>query len=234
MFDIDGTLTEPRQSMTKDFEEFFIKWMNDKKVFLVTGSDMAKVHEQIPVNIINKCYGIFASMANEFYYHGKLEYKNEIDIPEVLIGWLKQQVEFSPWSEKTSNHLEFRPGMLNFSVIGRNATKEQRDKYYEWDKQVLERTRIANYINNKFSELEACIGGQISIDIQTRGKNKAQSLQWIRKNYNESVYFFGDRCTVGGNDYAICQELDKPDSNGYYMNVEGPQQLKAHLDELED
>lgn len=234
MFDIDGTLTEPRQKMTSEFEQFFIKWMNCKSVFLVTGSDMEKVKEQVPLNVINKCAGIFTSMGNEMHYLGRLKYKNEVEFPETLIAWLQQQVEFSPWSKKTSNHFEYRPGMLNFSTIGRNATKEQREEYYTWDQQVLERVRISNYINSKYPEFEACIGGQISIDIQARGKNKSQALQWIRENYSEPVYFFGDRCNPGGNDHAICQALDKDQIGGYYMNVEGPSDLKNHLDDMED
>lgn len=234
MFDIDGTLTEPRQKMSKEFEEFFLQWMELKTVYLVTGSDLEKVKEQVPHNIFKKCVGIFTCMGNELYYLGKLVYKNDVEFPEPLIGWLWQQVEYSECPVKRSNNLEFRPGMLNFSTIGRTATKEQREEYYQWDKVSGERQRIVNYINHKYPEFEACIGGQISIDIQPRGKNKAQALEWIQHKYDEPVYFFGDHCDDGGNDSAIALELDKPSSNGYYRNVKGPQDLMEFLINLED
>lgn len=234
MFDIDGTLTEPRQPMADDFASFFIKWMDEKIVFLVTGSDLSKVQEQVPKNILDKCRGIFTCMGNELWMDGKLVYRNSVDFPEPLIGWLWQQVEHSEYPVKRSNNLEYRPGMLNFSTIGRTATLEQRKDYFLWDKQTGERQRIVNFINRKYPDFEACIGGQISIDIQPIGKNKKQALEWVVDKYDEPVYFFGDHCDDGGNDSAIAEELDKPWSNGYYSNVTGPDNLVEILIQLED
>ena len=31
LFDVDGTLTPSRLPIDKDFEQFFLKWMKDKK-----------------------------------------------------------------------------------------------------------------------------------------------------------------------------------------------------------
>ena len=45
--------------------------------------------------------------------------------------------------------------------------------------------------------MEATIGGQISIDIYPKGKNKAQVLEDILG----PITFFGDKCQPGGNDY---------------------------------
>jgi phosphomannomutase len=64
LFDVDGTLTPPRLSIEKDFEEFFYNWCQDKKVYLVTGSDLPKVKEQLSQRIIDSCSGLFCSMAN--------------------------------------------------------------------------------------------------------------------------------------------------------------------------
>ena len=154
MFDIDGTLTEPRQKMSEQFEKMFSKWMKKKKVFLVTGSDIAKVREQVPQHILDKCSGVFTCMGNELYLDNKLALSADIQIPGQLKGWLEQQVEFSDCPTKTSNHLEWRTGMLNFSVVGRAATNEQRKEYCRWDKISGERNRIANFIKNKYPEHE--------------------------------------------------------------------------------
>ena len=37
VFDVDGTLTYARKEMTPDFKSWFIKWMDGKNVYLVTG-----------------------------------------------------------------------------------------------------------------------------------------------------------------------------------------------------
>ena len=233
LFDIDGTLTHPRQKITKEFQEFFIKWMDHKNVFLVTGSDLSKAKEQLGEEVLKHCAGIFCSMANELYIGNDLEYKNSIRLPEMLLSWLEQYLYTSEYPEKTGNHFEYRPGMLNFSVVGRNASKEQRDNYYEWDNLYGERKFIAGYINSKFEkDFEACIGGQISIDIQGKGKNKSQASKWIRKNIGDTMHFFGDRCEKGGNDYDIVKDISD-NRDGSWTQVFSPDHLKTVLETIE-
>ena len=68
--------------------------------------------------------------------------------------------------------------------------------------------RITEVIKRQFPELDAVIGGQISIDIYPKGNDKSQILEHIEKRENASEYiFFGDRTEVGENDYSIYQEM---------------------------
>ncbi len=233
LFDIDGTLTLPRQKISVDFEEFFYNWMKDKKVFFVTGSDLSKVKEQLSERILDRCNGIFCSMANELYINGELKYKNSLRIPEALYSWLEQYLEASEYHTKTGKHFENRSGMLNFSIVGRNATDQQREDYFKWDLKKLERKSIADFINNKFGkDYEACIGGQISIDIQAKGKNKKQASKWIRENIHETMHFFGDRCEAGGNDFDIVNDLSI-NKDGIWTNVIDPNHIKNVLETLQ-
>ncbi len=55
LFDVDGTLTDPRQSMEDDFESFFEQFCTREAVYLVSGSDLKKIQEQIPENILKLC-----------------------------------------------------------------------------------------------------------------------------------------------------------------------------------
>ena len=174
LFDIDGTLTEPRKSISSQFEEYFYNWMQGKKVYLVTGSDLPKVKEQLSQRIIDSCSGIFCSMANELYINGELIYRNILDIPQELTSWLQQQLENSKYGNKRSKNFEYRAGMLNFSIAGRDSSNNERDEYSAWDRKSFEREKIAAYINNKYDgKIEARIGGQISVDIQNTGNNKS-------------------------------------------------------------
>ena len=50
---MDGTLTPPRLPMTEDFAETFVPWLANHKAFIATGSDFAKVKEQLPDSVIN-------------------------------------------------------------------------------------------------------------------------------------------------------------------------------------
>ena len=234
LFDIDGTLTQPRQTITPEFEEFFFNWMQDRKVFLVTGSDMEKVREQLSERIIDACSGIFCSMANEFYVGGKEIYKNKLDLPEGFLFWLTQQFDKSPYPVKRANNFEHRSGMLNFSIAGRNSTIEERNAYNEYDKKTGERERIANQINEMYpGKLEACVGGQISIDIQNVGNNKSLASKWIRNHADSDIIFFGDKTMSGGNDRAIVEDImnNMDEFSGFYQ-IEGPQDLKNILENI--
>ena len=63
---------------------------------------------------------------------------------------------------------------------------------------------MCKQIEKEFPLLEASVGGEISIDIYPKGKNKAQVLDEIIG----PVVFFGDRCEEGGNDYPIVKRLE--------------------------
>ena len=66
-----------------------------------------------------------------------------------------------------------------------------------------EREAICQYITAHFPDVEAAIGGQISIDIYEKGRNKAQVLDEIAG----AISFFGDKMDKGGNDYPIAKRL---------------------------
>lgn len=231
LFDIDGTLTPARQSIQEDFEEFFYNWMKNKKVFLVTGSNLPKVYEQLTKRIIDSCAGVFCSMANELYINNKEVYSNKFDVPRELIDYLNHKIVLSKCPVKRTLNFEYRPGMLNYSVIGRDCTQEERTQYYEWDKQTKEREQIANHINLVYPNIEACIGGQISIDIQPKGYNKSLASKWIRSNLDGEIIFFGDRTFKGGNDYDICYDIEKNEDGKYYQ-IDDQEELKNILSSL--
>jgi phosphomannomutase len=214
LFDIDGTLTPHRKLMTPEFQAFFLDFAKNHVVYLVTGSDIKKVKEQIPKKIRKKCAGVFASSANELWKGKKKVYENLYIPSKQLIKDLKQVLEDSPYTERTGLHIEHRPGMLNFSVPGRNATTEQRDAYEKWDNRHQERKQHAVKLMSRHSEIDVKVGGQISIDIYPRGLDKSQAVTYIREEDElyDPIIFFGDRCDPDGNDYSVVKALTTKDT----------------------
>ena len=179
IFDIDGTLTHSRRKIDSRFESFFSNWIKDKKVFLVTGSDKDKTVEQIGENIWSNVTRVYQSCGNQVWERTKLIKESSFFIDSRIRNTLDTYIEKSKWKFKFDNNFEQRVGLVNFSTIGRNCTQEMRDKYYKWDLKNREREKICEFINTNFSNIEASVGGQISIDIYERGKNKAQVLDDI-------------------------------------------------------
>ena len=226
LFDVDGTLTEHRRKMSATFMNLFLDWAEKKSVFLVAGSNLEKVDEQVPPEVIGVCDGVFCSMANQLWSgRNNLVYENEWTpdphLVESLIAFqMYTKFPIRPKRGGRGEIIERRTGMINFTTIGRNADMEERERYYEWDKKTGERKNIVEQLQESFSDLDFRIGGQISIDIQPKGINKSQASKWVRENLGGEIVYFGDKCHVGGNDYDIC--LDVRENGGVVHEVECP------------
>ena len=212
LFDIDGTLTPSRLKIDPKFEKFFLDWMKDKNVYLVTGSDKDKTIEQIGEKIWNSVNRAYQSCGNAVYEGGELIRKNSFTLPPDLRKLLLEFVQWSDCPQLFDNHIEERIGLVNFSTIGRTCPQEAREEYYLWDRKSKEREIICERIESMFPDLEASVGGQISIDIYIKGQNKAQVLEEV----GGPITFFGDKCKPGGNDYPIVQNLK---DYGIYYDV---------------
>ena len=202
VFDIDGTLTPSRLPIDKEFEKFFLEWMEGKNVYFVTGSDKDKTVEQIGEKIWKKATRCYQSCGNAVYENGKLIKQLDFALSRELKTLLTLLQFQSDWTEIYENHIEERIGLVNFSVIGRTCPQDARERYHKWDTESGERKTYCDIINSNFNSIEATVGGQISIDIYPKGKNKAQILDDL-----EDVTFFGDKCNVGGNDFPIVERL---------------------------
>ena len=244
IFDVDGTLTPSRQPMTKEFQEFFKEWTKTNKFYLVTGSDIEKLQEQMCFYDID-AERIFTCCGNQMWkpdphivnISAKQVYENKFELPKHLDTFLKVILNNSEYPHRYGNHIENRGSMVNFSIVGRNCTQEQRDDFLKWDNIHRERERIANIIRNKASGIDAAIGGEISIDIYPEGKDKSQIFEYIEEIENffcpDEYIFIGDRTEDGGNDYPLAKLMEETDNCTYYQ-TEGWKQTKEILEKLSD
>ncbi|NNJ77024.1 MAG: HAD-IIB family hydrolase [Anderseniella sp.] len=221
LFDVDGTLTEPRHPIDPDFGRFFGRFCRTHPVYLVSGSDLPKLQEQLPRSIIASANGVFSCSAAELWVDGKTIYQMDHEFPKELIEALESFVELSCYPRRFGNHIEYRTGMLNVSVVGRNAQKSDRQTYFAWDRQEEERAGFIKLFVETFSEYEASAGGEISIDIVPKGWNKSRALAVLKQDApTGTITFFGDRMEPGGNDYPLAEALRNDSHRHRVMSVE--------------
>jgi len=243
IFDVDGTLTPSRLPMTKEFQNFFKEWIKKNKFYLVTGSDLPKLQEQMCFYDI-EAEGIFTCCGNQFWKpdpsivntSAELIYDNKFEMTNKLKSSLEVMLMSSQYPHRYGNHIEDRGSMVNFSVVGRNCTQEQREKYYEWDKEKGERRKMSIFLKNKFKDLDAVIGGQISIDIYPKGNDKSQVLNVIEQErlVPPSEYIFiGDGIENGGNDYPLAELMDNTPICDWY-HTKGWKHTQQILESLND
>ena len=226
IFDVDGTLTPSRLRMTEEFAKFFDKWSEKNKYYLVTGSDLDKTKEQLPIAYMDRAEAIFTCCGNQMWKDNESIYDNKFKPPKDLIKYLERQIEKSKYQYHCGNHIEDRGSLLNFSIVGRDCTQEQREEYYKWDSLNGERKEIARAIGFRWPELDAVIGGQISIDIYPKGNDKSQVLDIIKQDRlvePDEYIFIGDGINDGGNDYPLAKLLNMKSEQpyGYAYQTEG-------------
>lgn len=207
IFDVDGTLTPSRRKIDPEFREWFGSFCVDNDVYLVTGSDYAKTQEQLGDYLLRWPIFVYNCSGNEKWAKGELVRTKEWTAPkelhELLYGWL----EGSKFPARMGQHIEERTGMINFSIVGRGATLGERKMYIDYDIANRERETIAYQINSEFEDITATVGGETGIDIHPTGWDKSQILKDFNKEDN--LFFFGDKCEPGGNDYPIAKVLGK-------------------------
>jgi len=234
IFDIDGTLTPSRLRMTKEFAKFFDKWSSKNKYYLVTGSDLDKTKEQLPIAYIDRAEAIFTCCGNQMWRDDELIYNNKFTPPKDLIKYLERKVLKSEYPNRCGNHIEDRGSMVNFSVVGRDCTQEQREDYFEWDKAMGERNIMCMEIKGTYPGVDAVVGGQISIDIYPKGMDKSQVLEHIEKRHSVGeIIFIGDGIENGGNDYPLAHLMDNITDCDWY-HTKGWEHTKEILENLID
>lgn len=216
LFDVDGTLTPPKQKAVQIFRRQFFEWLKDKEVYLVSGGSFKRLCEQLTPEVMDSIEGVFACMGNVYYRRKKdeqrawiHEYEHKFELTQKLKKSLDSVVADSKYPTKTRKHYEARTGMVNFSIVGREATQKQRAEYAAYDAEHKEREQIVEQLHAQFPKLDFVIGGAVSIDIFNKGRDKSQVIREHFKDLSQDViiHFVGDRIEYPGNDHAIAEAV---------------------------
>ena len=201
IFDVDGTLTPSRQEMDPEFQRWFLNFQEHNFTYLVTGSDRLKTLEQVGNMVYNFANRVYNCSGSDVWEQDKNIRTSDWTLPKDVEEWLSGFLTESKFVLRTGLHFEHRPGMCNFSIVGRNATLGERKMYAEYDKQTNERNTIARMLTERFKYVDAKVGGETGIDIFPKNNNKSQIL--IDFDPNDELHFFGDAMHPEGNDYPL-------------------------------
>ena len=212
IFDVDGTLTDSRQQIDLSFEVYMIKFCCKYDVYLVTGSNRAKTVEQVGLDIYNRSKRVYNCSGADVYEKEHNVYKSDWKPSRKLINFLSDELDFSTFPHKTGNHIEHRPGGINFSILGRGQdSMKHRKEYVKWDINTTERILMADRIRSEFPDLNIQIGGETGLDISDSDKRQ------ILRDFNseDELVFFGDMMKEGQNDYPLAVAVDKRGGTNY-------------------
>ena len=216
IFDVDGTLTDSRQQIDLSFEAFMIKFCCQHDVYLVTGSDREKTVEQVGLDVCYRAKRVYNCSGADVYEKDVNVYKSDWTISDEVKKFLQDELDYSQFPIRCGNHIEERPGGINFSILGRGegVNLADREEYVKWDRNTGERVLIADRLKNQFPNLNVQIGGQTGLDISDN--DKSQILRDF--SLDDDIHFFGDMMQEGQNDYPLAKAVDKMGGTNYIVS----------------
>jgi len=207
LFDVDGTLTEPRKKITSEMKDILYNLRKRYILAIVGGSDLDKIREQLGTTLFDDFDYIFTENGTTAYKNSTLINQTSITqhIGEIdsFIKYCQNYISNLNLPFKRETFIEIRNGMINISPVGRTCTSKERDEFELYDnKEKIRETMIQN-LQNKFSDLnlDFLIGGQISFDVFPKGWDKTYCLRFLEQY--STIHFFGDKTSPGGNDHAL-------------------------------
>jgi len=215
LFDVDGTLTKPRQIIDAEMEHFMQELKQHCTIGLVGGSDLAKIAEQMKgMSVLEKYTYVFSENGLVAHKNGQMIHRQSISSHigeeniQKLINFSLQYMSQIQLPVKRGTFVEFRSGLINLCPVGRSCSQAERDQFAEYDKEHQIRNKFRTALIQNFSDLglRFVIGGQISLDAFPDGWDKTYCLQFVEKDGYDNIHFFGDKTSQGGNDYEIFKD----------------------------
>jgi len=235
LFDIDGTLTKARATITPEMKAFMASLRGQITIGVVGGSDFAKQKEQLGESVVEEYDYAFSENGLTAYKAGELigqqSFSEKIgeEAMQRLLNWTLAYLSKIELPLKRGTFIEFRKGMLNISPIGRNCSRPERDAFEAFDNTAGVRVAMVEAMKKEFADLNLTfsIGGQISFDVFPTGWDKTFCLNFIDPAAFDEIHFFGDKTYKGGNDFEIFS-----DERTIGHTVTSPDDTKAQCESL--
>jgi len=249
LFDMDGTLTPPRENIGNNVISALRSLEKFAKIGIISGSDLEYIQEQCAamfevggVDITNvdllPCNGTkllrWKAASYEMLHEADMIKNINPRAYKKIMRWLfEHQAEIAmlyPDVNFTGTFFQYRGSLLNWCPIGRIANNTLRYGWAcqdeEWKIRETYMEELQKYLKTEKIPVTVALGGTTSFDIYPDGWNKTYGLQ----HYPErEIYFIGDRCEVGGNDWHIYEALKK---EGRAWQTTGPENTIEIIQQL--
>ena len=228
MFDMDGTLTEPRKSFDhKTLEPSLLRLSKYAEIGIITGSDEDYLREQMETFLFDSscrykthlmpCNGTKylkppEKAAGDFvltYQVSMEKHLGKKNYRTLMQELIYSQVDMASSGIPLTGHfINCRGSLINWCPVGRNAKHQERLEFSKIDKQTGLRKRVLDElftmlkVKDLDNKITVKLGGDTSFDIYPRGWDKTYGLRHFQ---GWDVWFVGDKCEPTGNDFEIYQ-----------------------------
>ena len=252
LFDMDGTLTPPREHLDYSLVETLINLSRFAEIGIVSGSDYDYIIQQcgflttkdeisqklhiLPCNgTMHYAPPKYRSQQHKMIHNKDMRQQlGSHDLSTIFKKLINYQDHIVSHYDipLTGHFISYRGSMINWCPIGRNANSSDREKFSVFDKSFgisSFRRTLLEQVREEFSNARIPVtiklGGETSFDIFPNGWDKTYAMNHFE---DYEIYFLGDRCGDNGNDKEIFDAL-QPECSFW---VDGTQHTKEILEEI--
>lgn len=228
LFDMDGTLTEPRQLISQEMLSSLKSLTEISKIGIVTGSGLEYIEEQL--GLFFEAGGLNLEKVDFFPCNGTKHYRfknrkfeclHDADMIEKIGNDCYRHILQTIFSFQllislrfdlpfTGTFFQYRGSMLNWCPIGRSARLSERKAWIDADEEYKIRTAYFNELKDEIDKkalpVDVAMGGSTSLDIYPTGWDKTYVINHLGAFKN--ITFIGDNCLPGGNDHHLYELLN--------------------------
>lgn len=222
-FDLDGTLAESKQHLENDVSELLCKLAKEKIVVIITGGSFEQFKKQfLPYfkpseadeELVYKNLILLSTSGSQRYQYDE-QTKNwaMTDIEEFPAGAKEEVISALNRIISSGKYgiapvidgdevIEDRLTQISMSALGQHAPIELKKL---WDPEQLKRQEMKKILESELPNVSIIIGGTTTLDILTKGFDKAKGLIRLLDKLGMTVndmVFVGDAIFPGGNDYS--------------------------------
>lgn len=205
--DLDGTLTQHKESLDEAHREALDKLSKKYKLLMVGAGQVGRIFNQMgkyPIDIIGNYglqYATYNAETGEIDIQRDMTFDVDKETVERNVTYLREKYGFT---EYRGNNVEYHvSGCLTFPVLGTKAI--QADKL-AFDPDRSKRRAIYPEVCELFSGYNVFVGGSSSFDMSPKPYNKYYALDLYCKEHgleHENVVYIGDDYGEGGNDESV-------------------------------
>ncbi len=237
-FDIDGTLAQSKQKISRKMSKLLSDLSQDNRVAILSGASI----EQITNQVIKRCKNInlqnvylLPTSGSALFVNKKGKWRKiySHSIKKKYIAKFEKEIKkaFKEAGVKIPSknygpRLEYRDSQITYSVFGQNAPVKIKSG---WDEDGSKRRKVAEILRQNCPEFDIAVGGTNSLDINLKNIDKAYGINKLcdyLKTSAEKCIFVGDAIFVDGNDYSVIK------SNINTILTSGPDQTKKVISDF--
>ena len=216
LFDVDGTLVESSQKISKEHARILNALQKHHDIGVVGGGNLPKILQQMDGLVrfdhyFTECGSVYhdsdMNEVHRFKIRDHPRYPQINVLIKTALGFLSN-VDYTI----TGHFIDLRDGLVYISLVGMNATHDEREAYKCINVDDHIRLKLLDLLKEKSNKLgvsdklDINIGGSVGIAIYPSECDKIQVLDTVSTQYEE-IFYFGDKYQEGGNDHRLIKRL---------------------------